>query len=365
MKSRYLFAIAFLSVVLLVPAINLIINWPYEKTKKIFSKTFLFSTDFIYSQSLVKWLYQRGISANPDQVIIGKEQWLFLGDQYNSVLSEARGSVKLKAGLYKNMAEARSQWDLRVKSGGGRGLYVAIAPNKHTVYADKLPDWARRGSKPNNADLFVAEQGNATTLLDLRGALLAARNRFSEDFYYKTDTHWNSLGAWVGYVHLAQHISRQHPHIRWLDADQIVIRNAVTRKGGDLSNFLRLVDFLEDKEIAVELKKSVKTTQKAYVLKGTAKGRGGAEAHANGLALTYSEGALNDLKVLWLDDSFGAALAPYMTATFSGLLRHPWGDVLKDPVWFDQILSEFRPDLVIITVVERHARDAPFANLPP
>ena len=363
MKSRYLFAVAFLSVVLLVPAINLIIHWPYENARKIFSKTFLFSMDFIYSQSLVKWLYQRGISANPDQVIVGKEQWLFLGDQYNSVLSEARGSAKLKAGLYKNMAEARSQWDLRVKSRGGRGLYVVVVPNKHTVYADKLPDWARRGSKPNNTDLFFAEQGNAATLLDLRGPLVVARSKFSEDFYYKTDTHWNSLGAWIGYVHLAQHIGRQHPYIGWLDAGQIVIRNAVARKGGDLSNFLRLADLLEDKEIAVELKKGVKTTQKDYLLKGSAKGRG--EAHANGLTLTHTEGALNDLKVLWLDDSFGAAMAPYMMATFSSLIQHPWGAVLKDPEWFDRILSEFKPDLVIITVAERHARNVPFANLPP
>lgn len=80
--------------------------------------------------------------------------------------------------------------------------------------------------------------------------------------------------------------------------------------------------------------------------------------------LVHAEGALNQARLLWLRDSFGTALSPYMSATFSDVLQVHWATGLA-PGALDDMVSRWRPDHVLVTVVERGARNAAFAALPP
>jgi hypothetical protein len=62
-------------------------------------------------------------------------------------------------------------------------------------------------------------------------------------------------------------------------------------------------------------------------------------------------GALNDKKVLWLHDSFGNAMRPFMRATFSEILHiHP---DLMPPDKLSAIVESYKPNYVIVTAVER------------
>jgi hypothetical protein len=79
--------------------------------------------------------------------------------------------------------------------------------------------------------------------------------------------------------------------------------------------------------------------------------------------LVKSKHALNQKRVLWLRDSFGTAMAPFMAATFSETLSLHYAKTT--PALFARLVDTYKPDYVFITVVERGARGGWFTNLPP
>ena len=116
-----------------------------------------------------------GVSLAPNQVTFGKDGFLFLGDKYNKPLSGARG-------LYPNMdierqrtKEAMNAWQNRIKQYGVDGFHIIVAPNKHSIYADKLPNWAQ-GTHPTLTDVFFQQLEN-NIFVDVRDALKQARTQ--------------------------------------------------------------------------------------------------------------------------------------------------------------------------------------------
>ncbi len=73
--------------------------------------------------------------------------------------------------------------------------------------------------------------------------------------------------------------------------------------------------------------------------------------------------ALNKTKVLWLRDSFGSAMSPLIAATFSDVVQMHF--LALEPQSLGDLVERYRPDIVIITSVERDTRNAFFQSLPP
>ncbi|HEU4853968.1 MAG TPA: hypothetical protein VFS89_01615 [Nitrosospira sp.] len=79
--------------------------------------------------------------------------------------------------------------------------------------------------------------------------------------------------------------------------------------------------------------------------------------------LVKSKNALNQKRVLWLRDSFGTAIAPFMAATFSETLQLHYA--AAHPELLARLVDTYKPDYVFITVVERGARRKRFGSFPP
>lgn len=76
--------------------------------------------------------------------------------------------------------------------------------------------------------------------------------------------------------------------------------------------------------------------------------------------------ALNMKKVLWLRDSFGEALNPFMAVTFQETIQLHWIDALSNGGrLLVDLVERWQPDYVFVTVVERDALSASFSTLPP
>jgi len=78
--------------------------------------------------------------------------------------------------------------------------------------------------------------------------------------------------------------------------------------------------------------------------------------------LVRSKHALNHRKVLWLRDSFGTALSPFMAATFTETLQIHYAAL--EPETLAGLVETYRPDYVFLTVVERDARGEWFRKPP-
>ena len=74
-----------------------------------------------------------------------------------------------------------------------------IPPIKSTIYPELMPRGYNRLNNASLVDQFMAHMkaNSNLTIIDLRGPLMDEKAR--HQIYYRTDTHWNNRGAYVGY----------------------------------------------------------------------------------------------------------------------------------------------------------------------
>ena len=369
MKKKVIIFIS-LSLILLTiaPVINLNLdNKPTKVGQKWWSRSLLYNIDFGLPL-LSRFLYPLGISTNPNQVIIGKNDWLYLGDLYGgkTITVTRQGASTKDVLIAKKIGLATKSWEQWLKNRGVQLYLIMIAADKSSIYPEYLPDWAQPNinSVTNNLMANVSQD----IYVDTRPDLKAAKIDLEELLYFQTDTHWNSLGAWVALRALTKAIDLKGEGLHWLSDKQIQVTSVTDREGGDLARFLRMDEILLAKSSNVSIKidseKPIETEQYDFETGELKVSEGnppvGAPKHP---ILVKSKHALNKKKVLWLRDSFGGAMSPFMAVTFSETLQLHYD--VTNPKSFAKLVESYKPDYVFITVVERGARGKWFENLPP
>lgn len=365
MKSRTLiFLWAVLLSLLIVPAAN-IFSAPSREAIKWREKTFLYNLDFA-SRWAARLLYPLGISTDPRQVVIGRDDWLFLGDLHEQTRTVGRHSPTEKDFAFGRQVGAATQaWDAYLSAKGVQVFKIMIGPNKESIYPEHLPTWAKSPS-PNTTDALLAGTGSHN-YVDVRQALLAAKDSEPNALYYKTDTHWNFVGAGVAFRAFAQEVGKTAREIKWPSASAYAVSHVERVDGGDLAKFLRLSTRLPDAKPAIHAASlPVETTQFDFDnMQILHQGGNPPIALSSKPILVKSKGALNDKKVLWLRDSFGIGMSSLMAATFSEVLQFRSADALKPDGRFLKLVDEWKPDYVFFTVVERSSTSPMFAYYPP
>jgi len=133
--------------------------------------------------------------------------------------------------------EKRRDW---LAKRGIKYLFV-VAPDKHTIYPEYLPDWIKKVRPQTKLDQFIAYMREHSTvpLLDVRDVILAAKK--NHPVYMRTDTHWNDIGAFVAYQKLVESMARQLPALK-LEPLPLASFDLTNRlmPGGDLARSLGL-----------------------------------------------------------------------------------------------------------------------------
>jgi hypothetical protein len=364
-KITYGFLFAALLVLMTVPVINLTTGTAQKPPDaKWWRRSVLYNFDIELSY-LSRVLYPLGISIDPNQAMIGKSDWLFLGDQYEKEITANRQGVAVDdIAAIKKIGVATQAWAQWLQGHGVSMVKIMLCPNKGTVYPEFLPRWAQpAGISITDTLLSTARQG---LYFDTRSALKAAKVQFPVDLYYKTDTHWNSLAAWVAFRAFMQEVHRTEDGLRLLSDQQVRVSAVSEIDGGDLANFLRMKKVLRDKTVYTEILIQPLDTEQYDFVTGHLMfgGPGNPQVAApQQPLLVRSKNALNQKKVLWLHDSFGNAMSPFMAATFSETLQLHYNRT--NPTQLAKLVETYKPDFVFITVVERESRIDWFGNLPP
>jgi len=96
-----------------------------------------------------------------------------------------------------------------------RGIRVVmvVPPNKNTIYEERLLSKIPRLKETSRLDQVLSVWTNTEdcTLLDLRAALMDAKQ--NAQVYNATDTHWNSLGAYIAYERIIRVVQRDFPQV--------------------------------------------------------------------------------------------------------------------------------------------------------
>ena len=197
------------------------------------------------------WAKVLGFGVSPvSKVLVGKSGWLyFKGEDSKAFDRWYRGSEPF------NDAEVASLRDELLRrhdflAGVGIPFLVVVVPEKYSVYPEFVPDWAARLTAQTALDRIGTELGRHPRLrfIDLRGPLHAAKD--AERLYYQTDSHWNYLGASVGYAVIMREVARVLPDIKVAPVPRPPFVAGVDYYGGDLAQMLGLPRLLREDDIA-------------------------------------------------------------------------------------------------------------------
>jgi hypothetical protein len=183
-----------------------------------------------------------GFHSSPvSNVVLGRDRWLyFAGEDGHTLDRHFRGVLPFGDDL---VAGLRDELERRRQYLAARGIayIVTVAPDKATIYPEHLPAWIQRMRTPTPFDRTVAllRKDPALRFVDLRGPLLAAKK--DRQVYFRTDSHWNYLGAVVAYEALMREVQRavgtdRLPAIAPPDMPPYV--EGVDRYRGDLAQML-------------------------------------------------------------------------------------------------------------------------------
>ncbi len=315
--------------------------WKYmQDYQNYFNDNFGFRNILIRINSFVN-LKILGVSPTPlPDVIVGKEGWLFynvlndgssLEDYYGLAGFTSNQLSAIKQNMVKLRREAASRNIL---------LIVAIAPSKHTVYEEYLPTRvAMMKGAPSRVDQLCSAWGKDdahASFIDARNFLTTAKKEVNYPLYYKTDTHWNNLGAFLVYSKIMKEVRIGYPKVKVLTLADFSL-SSTRVSGRDLARMINMATLLSDTEVTLEpLRPSAATLSSASYAFSTA-----------------FRSEIRDSKgphVVAFGDSFLKYMIPYLSESFSR------GLFLASPLTIDfSIIDKEKPDVVIVELAERYA----------
>jgi len=279
-----------------------------------------------------------GGSPAPESVLRASP-WLFLSgertpDDYRRVDPFSQASLSRWA----ETLESRRRW----LAARGIRYVVVIAPNKETIYSQDVPPWLTRAPGPSRLEQLDAQlQPSDVAIVDLTRPLEAARP--SGRLYHFTDTHWNDVGAFVGYRALAERLQPWFADLRPLEGSDLIETVALT-PGGDLARMSGLQLDLREPERRLSLRPGVRDDGRFD--DGSPIHFERMDVRGQPRFVTRAPGGEIASAVI-LRDSFGEALIPYLSRHFQ---QATWIWTYDFPT--AEIESE-KPALVIQELVER------------
>ncbi len=139
---------------------------------------------------------------SPDKrVLIGQQDWLYFSGQ--PALSSMQDHQGRRPFTTAELETIRLQVLRRQAWLAERGIpyLLVIAPNKESLYPEYLPTRYRSTIGPSRLDQLAEwlQRNPAPNWIDLRPHLRQAKAGSALPLFYRTDSHWNKLGAWFGY----------------------------------------------------------------------------------------------------------------------------------------------------------------------
>jgi hypothetical protein len=144
-------------------------------------------------------------------VLFGRDNWLyFLGEDGKSLDRHFLGRLPIDDAAIDALAREFGR-RARFLASTGIPYVVTIVPEKFTIYPERLPDWAGTPMARTPLDRAAHALGAIDDMrfVDLRTPLRAAKVR--EQVYYASDSHWNFVGATVGYGAIMREVQRALP----------------------------------------------------------------------------------------------------------------------------------------------------------
>jgi hypothetical protein len=229
--------------------------------------------------------------------------------------------------------KSKQQW---LAEQGIEYLFV-LAPSKHYIYPEKLPDHIVALNKTNLSDQLAEELNKHPTInfVYLKPHLIEAKQRSSELLYYKADSHWNYDGA-----NVAQYVIAKK--LRELFAERIMPNK-------DLMKSVELINYQGDHSRYMGIEAHFEESSKTPKLDDCTVSNKPDEANFN---KTFTTKCLNSgLTTVVFRDSFFTNLQPFISSYFDQA-TFIWSKMKfkTAKLW----INKDKPDVIIEEWVDRY-----------
>ena len=287
-------------------------------------------------------------------VYVGHDGWMFYGGTIKDYTEECTYSDNRLNFLSKKLIER-----LNFCEENGIKLYFVVTPNKNSVYPEYMATEGVEMAENRTLDVILNYLSENTELnvIDCRKGLFAAKEQYpDENLYYKLDTHWNNHGGFAAYTQIMEAVSKDFPNAVTYTKDDYQI-DYFDSYMKDEAYYLGWYDTITEQGPVYTLKNQLKATMTYRKDSGPYGEFIHAYIHENGYRdktdyCSFENPNVADAPSVYvIRDSFGIALVPFITDSFSEATFNWTLGFNKD-----DILSK-KPDIVIMQVVERSLAD--------
>lgn len=258
----------------------------FDEFESYFSENFAFRQQLVNTDGRIKAALTH-TSAN-DDVIVGKDGWLYYGETINDFL---RIDTLSKAEI-NNIANNLRIINKYCENRGADFIFFS-APNKNTLYPENMPYNYVPSDNKSNLENLTSELSEDDFFLDMKSELLGLNS--PTVLYHKTDTHWNNFGAYAAHTKLMNKLKKSSCGTGngWYVAHDRL---------GDLAAMLYPAEDAKDMQLHNDYE---------FTYEYTSRFRGLDD-------ITITTSSVNGTgNLLMYRDSFGEAILPYMAEMFA------------------------------------------------
>lgn len=277
-----------------------------------------------------------------DRVLLGKAKWLFLKsanltekyigiEEYNFTEGELEKAKN-------NLIHFRDE--LKKKN---IDFIFMVCPDKQFIYSEYMPDYIKRKSIKSGTDIFVEYIKNNTDIKVVypKEELLKYKDKYQ--LYYKYDTHWNNLGAYIGYSELMESLNIyveniDNVNIKSLSANERF--NFDTHFNNDMANMLSLI------------KIKYYNDDKAYIISNYI-----TKNYETNHFISWNNFSCNSKSykskdnIIIIRDSYTTSMVGYIATGFKQ------SEFINIGSFKNENITEYKPDIVVFESIERYLKE--------
>lgn len=271
------------------------------------------------------------------KVIAGQNGWLFYNsenDDYNyfsGVKTYSENNIEKIVEVIKENQEFCNE--------NGIKLIITIPPNKSTVYPEYYSKYINKKDVNNNylkLRNIISRNFDISLVMSFE-SLIESKKEYQ--LYYKTDTHWNRVGAYIFYKDIANVVKNIDSNFQILNEEEIDIKKIYNKFKGDLTKISNKLDIKRNIEMDYM---DVHTKYKQRLL-----------FESKSETITITKGYNYDgPKILFIHDSFFEYMEPFFEYGVSEL-GSLWVYESDFNKFKEQILN-FKPDIIVWERLEKY-----------
>jgi hypothetical protein len=295
------------------------------------------SENFLWRMALIK-KFNAFRYAIGDQVfnaaLVGRDGWLFYSGDFS--IHDYQKTEPVGPNRLKGLAEILGSLNESVTRYGGV-LWVIIPPDKNTIYPQYMPEQIPVIGQTSRLEQLMEylQEETEINVLDLQPVFANASQ--SSQLYYKTDAHWNCLGAYYASNEILLKTGVLHHEVQAHPLSDFQV-GSMTDSSLDISRATGL-GFQEE---TITLTPLFPTGSMLYM------------PYEKNELMNVAVNSQKDLpRALVLHDSFYTeCLYQFLEPQFSQIISaHYKTEVVSDYV---ELINAEKPDVVVVEFAERH-----------